>query len=295
VSEDASPRRAEPGAASAASILERDDPALFAQAMCAPEPARARLMVLGAFDVELSRAIGQSRGTRTAGTEEGAMIARMRLQFWRDVLEGAREGASPPAHEVAEPLARIFAGPRMSALAPAVGLVDARELELDRPFDRAAFERWAWLRFGGFVWASAQLSEVKGARAETAARTAAPGLAAAFALRTAGPMARQGLVDLLPGLGPEARAALARGETTAPLADTALTLAEEGLRAISDARRLRSGIPGRATPAFLGLSAAERDLRAVIRAKGRIGEGVASSPAAGRSLGLAWMAATGRW
>ena len=63
----------------AATLVRRLDPDLFHAALFAPEPARERWMVLHAFDIELSRA---------AARAAEPLIARMRLQWWRDVVAG---------------------------------------------------------------------------------------------------------------------------------------------------------------------------------------------------------------
>ncbi|MEM9737320.1 MAG: squalene/phytoene synthase family protein, partial [Pseudomonadota bacterium] len=80
-----------------AAIAERLDPDLHRAAMFAPPGLRPRLMVLIAFDVELSR----------AGRASEKMIAAMRLQWWRDVVAEAFAGESR-AHEVAGPLAALI-------------------------------------------------------------------------------------------------------------------------------------------------------------------------------------------
>src|SRR5699024_11078402 len=92
------------GADGCAALVARDDPQLHATALFAPEPARAALMVLYAFDIELGRAAQPS-------TEP--LIPLMRLQWWRDITEAARGGASPPAHEVAGPVARLIVERRL--------------------------------------------------------------------------------------------------------------------------------------------------------------------------------------
>ncbi len=56
----------------AATMVRRLDPDLFHTALFAPEPARQRLMVLYAFDIELSRA---------AARAAEPLIAAMRLQW----------------------------------------------------------------------------------------------------------------------------------------------------------------------------------------------------------------------
>ncbi|MBV8613201.1 MAG: squalene/phytoene synthase family protein [Acetobacteraceae bacterium] len=100
----------------AASLVRRNDPDRFLTALFAPAPQRETLFVLYAFNNELARA-------RAVVSEP--MLALMRLQWWREVVEGARR-----RHEVAGPLgAALDAGAlRAEDLA---ALIDAREIEAE--------------------------------------------------------------------------------------------------------------------------------------------------------------------
>ena len=75
--------------AACAAIVERGDPLRFRTAMLAPVAQRGALFALYAFNVEVSRA---------PWVTKEALIAEMRLQWWRDVVAEP----SPRAHEVAE-------------------------------------------------------------------------------------------------------------------------------------------------------------------------------------------------
>jgi phytoene/squalene synthetase len=111
-----------------AQIVERGDPERFVAAMAAPLPARAVLMPLYAFNVEVSRA---------PWVTQEPMIAQMRLQWWRDALDEIGSGGFTRRHEVVTPLAQALAGTDVSGLQKAV---EAREADLERaPFgDEAA-------------------------------------------------------------------------------------------------------------------------------------------------------------
>ncbi len=100
----------------AASLVRRNDPDRFLTALFAPAPRRETLFVLYAFNNELARA-------RAVVSEP--MLALMRLQWWREVVEGARR-----RHEIAGPLgAALDAGElRADDLA---SLIDAREIEAE--------------------------------------------------------------------------------------------------------------------------------------------------------------------
>ena len=77
-----------------AALVQRGDPDRFLAVMAAPRPARAQLFPLYAFNLEVARA---------PWVTQEPLIAEMRLQWWRDVVENAASGAAR-AHEVAGPL-----------------------------------------------------------------------------------------------------------------------------------------------------------------------------------------------
>ncbi len=298
------------GSSACASVVARDDPHLHATALFAPEPGRSRLMVLYAFDVELSRA---------AMASSEPLIARMRLQWWRDVAAAARAGAPPPAHEVAGPFARLAA--RDLPAGPAEALIgamfDARDAELAggiaEDASGARFADWADGRFGALTALASGLLTRGDAEAEAAAsafaRRAGPILGTAFALRHAAAMAAADrfLLPGLPGLAAADRSALARGALTPAGRETVRQLAASALADLAAMRAARGGIDRRATPALLPLARAGRVLRWAERVASdlRAGEddaadrpgladlGEAERPFEG--LRLAWAAATGAW
>jgi len=105
--------------------VRRADRDRFLAALFAPEPARGGLLALLAFDHELAR-------TRTVTREP--MLARIRLEWWREaVAEAAGEG-KPRAQPVVEALSETV---RRHSLAAArmVDLIDAREEEIEGPLD----------------------------------------------------------------------------------------------------------------------------------------------------------------
>jgi len=97
-------------------IVRQHDPDRFFTTLFAPAATRETLWALYAFNHELAR-------TREIVREP--MMAMIRLQWWREVVEGARR-----RHEVAEPLgAALDAG----ALRPAdlLEIIEGREAEPD--------------------------------------------------------------------------------------------------------------------------------------------------------------------
>lgn len=285
---------AEPGLSPAGEIVRRLDPPLFLAALFAPEPARERLLVLAAYDIELSRA-----ARRAAGSEEGPLLARMRLQFWRDRLaevERATQDPEPPAgiaaHEVAGPLHALMAGPLATAHAEAEALIDAREAELDTPFDEAAWAQWAEKRFA--AWHRLVLAALgcTGSDAAIAAAAAGTLAAAGFTLRHAAPLAGEGVM-LLPGVAIEEAGAIVRGESAPSAEAAAAALITQGRAARGALSTFRGRLGRRAAPAFLPLLRAERVLQRAEHAPSLAT--LATGDAAGLSAGYAWRALTGRW
>jgi phytoene/squalene synthetase len=97
----------------------------FLGALFAPEPARADLLAILAFDHELAR-------TRTVTREP--MLARIRLEWWREAVAEAAGSGKPRAQPVVESLSETV---RRRGLAPErlLALIDAREEEIDGPLD----------------------------------------------------------------------------------------------------------------------------------------------------------------
>ena len=97
----------------------------FLGALFAPEPARSDLLTLLAFNHELAR-------TRSVTREP--MLARIRLEWWREAAAEAAGAAKPRAQPVVESLSETARrhGLEVEAM---VALIDAREEEIDGPLD----------------------------------------------------------------------------------------------------------------------------------------------------------------
>ena len=115
--------------------VRRFDNDRFAAALFAADAtARMDLMVLYAFNLEIAR---------VAEVVSEPIIGQIRLQWWRDALDGLYAG-SPREHAVALPLADVVARRQL----PRPGLerlIDARmgDLEDQPPADLAALEDYA--------------------------------------------------------------------------------------------------------------------------------------------------------
>jgi phytoene synthase len=80
-------------------LVRRHDPDRFFSVLFAPKEARLYLMALYAFNYEIAR---------VAETVREPMMGEIRLQWWRETVEGARTG-NPRAHDVAQALAEVLA------------------------------------------------------------------------------------------------------------------------------------------------------------------------------------------
>jgi phytoene synthase len=97
----------------------------FLAALFAPEPRRRGLLALLAFDHELAR-------TRTVTREP--MLARIRLEWWREAMTEAAGSARPRAQPIVESLSETARRHNIGA-EPFVRLIDAREEEIEGPLD----------------------------------------------------------------------------------------------------------------------------------------------------------------
>jgi phytoene synthase len=233
-----------------AEIVRRHDPDRFLTALFAPADRRGRLFTLYAFNHELARA---------RESVSVPMLALIRLQWWREVVDGAAR-----RHEVAEPLAAAIASGALDRAA-LHAMLDAREAEADEAIEtREAFSGYVAGGAGSLAVAAAR---ALGARDPEAFLGCGAAYGAAGVLRSVPALARQGRcllpVDALAahGLTPEQVIAAPDGpEVGAVLRD----LAQDGLAWL----RQVPADPGAAVAAGLPAVLARRDLRRAGRAAG---------------------------
>ncbi len=109
--------------------LQRADPDRYFCTLFAPPQARGSLALLYLFNNELARA-------REVASEP--LLARIRLQWWREVVEGEAK-----KHDIATPLSAALAA-GIFARADLLGLIEAREAEAEGDIpDAAAFFAYA--------------------------------------------------------------------------------------------------------------------------------------------------------
>ena len=183
-------------------------------------------------------------------------LALIRLQWWREVVEGA-----PRRHEVAEPLSAAIAE-GVVARADLLTLIDAREVEADPSIP--TLEAWRGYLLGTAGGLSVAAARLLGAAEPECARPFGAAYGGAGVLRSAAILARQGRC-LLPedvlarhGLSPEHVTA----SPDSVLASGALSALAAEIRALLPGRvpaTLRRGALAAILPAVL----ARRDLRRI--------------------------------
>jgi 15-cis-phytoene synthase len=181
-----------------AALVRRHDPDRFFTALFAPPRRREALMLLYAFNHELARA------REVASTPPLALI---RLQWWREVVEGARR-----SHEVATPLADAIADGTLRA-DDLAAMVTGREAEAEA--DALTFANWQALVMNIAGTVAAAAGRLCGGDAELdRLRRLGAAYGVAGQLRSVAAMARQGRCllpdDLLAAQGLNAAAVIAR-------------------------------------------------------------------------------------
>ena len=225
----------------AGELVRRVDPDRFFTCLFAPADRREALFVLYAFNHELARA-------REAVREPFAAL--IRLQWWREVVEGARR-----RHE--------GAGPRGEALdagwlnpADLEAMIAAREREAEPIPTMAEFEEYLLGSAGGVMVAAAR---ALGMAAPEALRPWGAAYGAAGVLRSIEAHARQGRC-LLP-LDAVAEAGMSEGAVIAEPHSAALSPVRDRVRTIAQAwLTSRSEVPRSALAAVLPAVLARRDL-----------------------------------
>ncbi|WP_062762578.1 squalene/phytoene synthase family protein [Falsirhodobacter sp. alg1] len=243
-----------------AELVARGDVDRFATVMAAPVWARARLLPLYAFNIEVSRAPWVSAES---------MIAEMRLQWWQDVAMDIGEG-DIRAHEVASPLADLVTAQNLPKELLA-DMAEARRWDIYRdPFASVAeFDAYLDRTSGHLMWLSAL---ALGADAKDEPRVRATAWAG-------------GLAALLRAV-PELRA---RGRQPLP-AEKMTDLASRGLMRLRDG----GGVSRRVAPALWTAWQAKGILQQAQQYPERVEAGTLQISEARKRGGLLWRAMTGR-
>lgn len=246
-----------------AALVERGDPDRFMALMAAPVTARARLLPLYAFNLEVARA---------PWVTKEPMIAEMRLQWWRDVVPEP----SPRAHEVAGPLHDLIQSGNLP-LEVMDRLIAARRWDIYRdPFeDEAAFDAYIDDTAAGLMWLAAR---ALGAPTESEAAVRAYGWAAGLAT----------FFRAVPGLEERGRIPLVDGRPEA-----VSTLALKGLMRLQSAQKAGATVPKTIRPALLPGWQTEALLRVALRDPAAVADGRLQLSEFARRGKLLWQSLTG--
>ncbi|WP_109464142.1 squalene/phytoene synthase family protein [Albibacillus kandeliae] len=247
-----------------AALVERADPDRFCAAMAAPVRARRVLFPLYAMNVEISRA---------PWVTAEAMIAEMRLQWWRDALGEIAGREVVRRHEVVTPLAEVL-DPELAALLDETVAVRRWDIYRDPFEDAGHFRDYIDRSSGSLFWVAAASL---GAAEEGVVRDFGWGVGVANWLVAVPELEARHRVPLLDGTEAGVRA-----------------LAGEALERLEGARRQRSKVSAGAAAALISGWQARTLLRQAEAEPGRVAAG-ALGVGPVRSRVLLVKAASGRW
>ena len=225
-----------------AALVEKADPLRFRVAMAAPVAARQILFPLYAFNVEVARA---------PWVTQEAMIAEMRLQWWRDALEEIGGDSPVRKHEVVDALAEVIDAEGAASLD---GLIAARRWDVytDAFEDSAHFESYIDATSGNLMWTAARLL---GQADEDVVRDFAYGAGIANFLQA------------IPALEAQNRKPLVDGRP-----DAVRALAQDGLDRMARAKAGRNKVSRNAAPALVAGYHAKGILKLAIAQPDRVAD-----------------------
>jgi len=242
-----------------AELVARGDPLRFRVTMAAPLAAREVLLPLYAFNLEVARA---------PWLTEEPMIAEMRLQFWRDVVEEAAAGKAGRAHEVAAPLTKLIQSKGLPGdLLDSIVAARRWDIYKDAHEDADALRAYLDDTAGSLMWAGALALGAK-SKQETAVRALGQATGVAALLQAVPDLEGRGRIPLVDG----------RGEAVAELANTALAN-------IDTARRAK--LPAHIQPALWPSVSARTILRQALKNPSSVAEGTLKISDLGITLRLA--------
>jgi phytoene synthase len=245
-----------------ARTLKTHDVDRFQAALFAPAERREALFALYAFDHELDR-------IRHAVTQP--MTGLIRLQWWRDALDGIAAGRPPLAHPVVSGLARHVwprLGPGWDRLHAAI---DAREAEVEEAApirDLVGLDDWLGATGGGMATAALEVLGAHHEGAHSRAHALGVALATLRLLKSLPADAAAGRL-LLPADRVEAKAVdlhtVVRGEPSPALAEVVgevRALAERALAVTRAGPRVDRAVAPLLLPATLAARRLDRLRRA---------------------------------
>ncbi len=248
-----------------AALVHRADPDRFMAAMAAPVAARAVLFPLYALNVEVARA---------PWVTQEAMIAEMRLQWWRDALQEIAEGPTVRRHEVITPLSRVLS-PQLAVQMDEYVAVRRWDIYRDPFEDEAHFDAYINHSAGTLMVVSAQ---ALGPAEEAVLRDFGYAMGVANWFRAIPDLEARGRIPLLDGTPDGARA-----------------LAQKALDRLARARSARAEVSARARPALYAGWQVEWVLRKAYDRPERVATGALAQGEIRRRFSLMRTVATGFW
>ena len=263
--------------------VRTEDHERFLTCLFAPARAREALFALYAFNLEVAK---------TAEVVSEPMLGQIRLQWWRDSIDGIYQG-QPRQHAVIQPLAEAVAE---HDLDPGLfqRLIDARERDLDPepPANLDALETYGKGTSASLV----QLAlDILGAGSNAAARQAGHGIGVAWSLvgllRALPFHARQKRLylphDLLDDYG-VVLGDLFELRASSNLAAVVAVVAQRAEDHLTAARAQQALVPRAALPALLPSVLARRHLKVLARCGHNPFAARVEAPATGAAWRLTW-------
>lgn len=278
-----------PALSACAEAVRKHDNDRFLTALFAPAPLREDLFALYAFNHEVAK-------TREVVTEP--TLGQIRLQWWRESIEGAFEGR-PRRHEVVEPLANAILRHGLDRTQFDL-LIDGREADLDdeAPADMECLVNYAQVTGAPLVRLACQILGAHDPASMEAARLVGTAWALTGILR-ATPFLARGHRSRLPlTLMTEHRVtepALFDGKPEPGLAGVAGAVADTARSLLKQARSLRGQVPKAALPALLPATLAGHYLNRMEKAGYDLLSPALLRPTLGRPLAVGWAATIGHW
>lgn len=266
-------------------LVERHDRDRYLSCLFAPEAEREQLFALYAFNHEVAK---------TAEVVSEPMLGRIRLQWWRESLEGIYAG-SPRQHEVVEPLAcSVEAKGLPRSLLEKV--IDAREfdLEAEPPEDLDALRAYAEGTSTALLRLALLVLEAEDEASREAIEHLGPAWAYLGLLRALPLHARQKRSylpsDLCADAGVDLQEVFELRSSPALRRVTGVLMDAAGQN-LAAARRPARDVSRKALPALLLARLADLYLKRLRKAGGDPFAAAAQAPAPGRVWRLAW----GNW
>lgn len=273
-----------------AADLRRHDRDRFLTTLFAPAARREALVALYGFNLEVARIREMVREP---------MLGQIRLQWWREGIEGAYQGEVRHRHDSLDRLVPAIAGFGLTR-SYFDRLIDARERDLapEAPEDAEALISYCRDTAATLVWLALEMLEAASPAALKAGEHVGIAFAVAGLLRAIPFHARAGRMlvpaSLAAGAGLDPQSVLAM-RCSAPLRSCVAELAALAAAHLAEARLLRREVPRAALPALLPARLAERHLARLRRAGHDPFDPGLPAPDGVRAWLLGYAALTGRY